>query len=97
MDIYHALAVIIGIALAAGIVHVLRSRRRADALLAAQLAGTCSVGVILLIGPGATDPSSAFDLALIAALLASLTAVAFAALGWPHSGDTAAGADDERQ
>lgn len=79
---FDALAAAIGIALATGILHVLRSRQRADALLAAQLAGSCSVGIILLLGHDSGSISVSLDLALVAALLAALTAIAFAALGW---------------
>ncbi len=79
---YEILASVVGLTLVTGLAHVLRSRRRADALLAAQLAGTCAVGIILLLGKGTGTTPVSLDLALVAALLAALTAIAFAALGW---------------
>lgn len=82
---FDVLAGVVGLTLVTGLAHVLRSRRRADALLAAQLAGTCAVGIILLVGTGTGTTSVSLDLALVAALLAALTAIAFAALGWHDS------------
>lgn len=94
--LYGGLAAVVALTLAAGLWHVLRSRSRADVLLAAQLAGTCSVGIILLSAPGTTGEGAALDLAFVAALLAALTAIAFAALGWREhdsDGDSNGGGD----
>jgi multicomponent Na+:H+ antiporter subunit F len=60
----------------AGVVRILRGPTRADRMMAAQLFGTTGVAVILLISR-VHDSRALVDVALVLALLAVVTAVAF--------------------
>lgn len=59
-----------------GLVRVMLGPTPADRMLAAQLTGTTGVGVLLLLGRALSKPEL-FDVALVFALLAAITAVAF--------------------
>ena len=59
-----------------GLVRVVRGPDAADRMLSAQLFGTTGVA-ILLIQAVATDASGLLDVALVLAVLAPITAVAF--------------------
>lgn len=67
--------------LAAGLVRVLRGPTRADRMLAAQLFGTTSVAILLLLALALNSPALQ-DVALVFALLAAVTTVAFVRRAW---------------
>lgn len=76
-----ALALFLLLNLGAGMWRVLRGPTAADRMLAAQLFGTTAVAILLLL---AEAPGSAAlrDVALVFALLAAVTAVAFVRRAW---------------
>lgn len=76
------MAVFLLLNLSAGMWRVLRGPTAADRMLAAQLFGTTAVAVLLLLAQ-AGGHSSVRDVALVFALLAAVTAVAFARRAWP--------------
>ena len=75
------LALFLVLNLGAGMWRVLRGPTAADRMLAAQLFGTTAVAILLLL---AEAPGSAAlrDVALVFALLAAVTAVAFVRRAW---------------
>ena len=91
MQTFHlTLAFFLLLNLVAGIWRVLLGPTPADRMLAAQLFGTIAVAILLLLSK-ATNHSSLLDVALIFALLAAITAVAFVRRAWPkeiHDYDT---------
>jgi len=78
-----ALALFLLLNLGAGIWRVLRGPTAADRMLAAQLFGTTAVAVLLLLAQ-ATGGAALRDVALVFALLAAVTAVAFVRRAWPE-------------
>jgi multicomponent Na+:H+ antiporter subunit F len=78
---YLALALFLLLNLIAGMWRVLRGPTVADRMLAAQLFGTTSVAVLLLLAQAVNDPALR-DVALVFALLAAVTAVAFVRRAW---------------
>ena len=62
---------------------VLRGPTPADRMLAAQLFGTTAVAMLLLLAQ-AYDNAALRDVALVFALLAAVTAVAFVRRAWPN-------------
>jgi multicomponent Na+:H+ antiporter subunit F len=80
---YLALALFLLLNLGAGMWRVLRGPTAADRMLAAQLFGTTAVAVLLLLGQ-VMDSSALRDVALVFALLAAVTAVAFVRRAWPE-------------
>lgn len=68
--------------LAAGLWRIARGPTAADRMLAAQLLGTTAVGILLLLAQANAMPA-ARDVALVLALLAAVTAVAFVRRAWP--------------
>ena len=84
MQIFHlALALFLLLNLGAGMWRVLRGPTDADRMLAAQLFGTTSVAVLLLLAQAYGNPALR-DVALVFALLAAVTAVAFVRRAWPE-------------
>ena len=79
--LYFLLALFLLLNLVAGMWRVLRGPTVADRMLAAQLFGTTSVAVLLLLAQ-ASDNGSLRDVALVFALLAAVTAVAFVRRAW---------------
>lgn len=77
-----ALAVFLLLNLSAGMWRVLRGPTAADRMLAAQLFGTTAVAVLLLLSFADNEPALR-DVALVFALLAAVTAVAFVRRAWP--------------
>lgn len=67
--------------LAAGLWRVARGPTITDRMLAAQLLGTTVVGILLLLAQAEAMPA-ARDVALVLALLAAITAVAFVRRAW---------------
>ncbi|WP_035384953.1 monovalent cation/H+ antiporter complex subunit F [Ferrimonas futtsuensis] len=76
------LALFLLLNLVAGMWRVLRGPTAADRMLSAQLFGTTSVATLLLLAQ-ATGQSALRDVALVFALLAAVTAVAFVRRAWP--------------
>jgi len=79
---YLALALFLLLNLGAGMWRVLRGPTAADRMLAAQLFGTTAVAMLLLLAQ-AYGNSALRDVALVFALLAAVTAVAFVRRVWP--------------
>ena len=69
--------------LGAGMWRVLRGPTAADRMLAVQLFGTTAVALLLLLAQ-ATGGAALRDVALVIALLAAVTAVAFVRRAWPE-------------
>ena len=78
-----ALAVFLLLNLAAGMWRVLRGPGAADRMLAAQLFGTTAVAMLLLLAQ-AYNARALADVALLFAVLAAVTAVAFVRRAWPQ-------------
>ncbi len=81
--LYFALALFLLLNLVAGMSRVLRGPSVADRMLAAQLFGTTAVAMLLLLAQ-ATGNAALRDVALVFALLAAVTAVAFVRRAWPE-------------
>lgn len=81
--LYFALALFLLLNLCAGIWRVLRGPTTADRMLAAQLFGTTIVAILLLLAQASGNPAL-HDVALVFALLAAVTAVAFVQRVWPE-------------
>jgi len=84
--LYHALALFLLLNLGAGMWRVLRGPTAADRMLAAQLFGTTAVAVLLLLAQASS--AALRDVALVFALLAAVTAVAFVRRAWSDQSDT---------
>lgn len=89
-DLYAALALFLLLNLCAGMWRVLRGPTAADRMLAAQLFGTTAVAILLLFAEAAGS-AALRDVALVFALLAAVTAVAFVRRAWlvPEDGNDA--------
>lgn len=72
--------------LVAGLWRVLRGPTPADRMLAAQLFGTTAVASLLLLAQ-ATGTAALRDVALVFALLAAVTVVAFVRRAWKGGGN----------
>jgi multicomponent Na+:H+ antiporter subunit F len=75
--------------LAIGLIIVFRMKDRADRIMATQFLATVSVGWLLLVGQ-VSGKTYLFDVALLFALLATLTTVAFV----HYKSDETEGGDD---
>jgi len=83
MQLLHfSLALFLLLNLGAGMWRVLRGPTQADRMLAAQLFGTTAVAILLLLAKVMEQPAIR-DVALVFALLAAVTAVAFVRRAWP--------------
>ncbi len=80
---YFALALFLLLNLIVGMWRVLRGPTAADRMLTAQLFGTTSVALLLLLSQAMEQPALR-DVALVFALLAAVTAVAFVRRAWPQ-------------
>jgi len=89
--LYLALALFLLLNLGAGMWRVLRGPTAADRMLAAQLFGTTAVTILLLLAEVAGS-AALRDVALVFALLAAVTAVAFVRRAWTEP----EGSDDAR-
>src|SRR5688572_14694065 len=85
------LAVFLLLNLVAALLRVVRGPTPADRLLAALLFASTGVAVLLLLAQ-AGDAPALVDIALVFALLAAITGVAFAQRAWRQQG----GREDER-
>ena len=83
--LYFALALFLLLNLVAGMWRVLHGPSAADRMLAAQLFGTTSVAVLSVLAQ-AMDKAALRDVALVFALLAAVTAVAFVRRSWSSRG-----------
>jgi len=81
--LYLALAFFLLLNLCAGMWRILRGPSIADRMLAGQLFGTTAVAIILLLAQATENPVIR-DVALVFALLAAVTAVAFVQRAWPN-------------
>lgn len=72
--------------LGAGVWRALCGPTAADRMLVAQLFGTTAVAVLVLLAESANN-AALRDVALVFALLATITAVAFVRRAWPESGN----------
>ncbi len=88
--LYLALALFLLLTLVAGMWRVFRGPTAADRMLAAQLFGTTAVANLLLLAQ-ASCTSHLRDVALVFALLAAVTAVAFVRRAWVAWEDDDAG------
>ncbi len=80
-DWYLGLAVFLLLNLVAGLFRILRGPTPADCMLAAQLFGTTGVAILLLLAQAMSRPTLR-DVALVFALLAAVSTVAFIRRVW---------------
>jgi multicomponent Na+:H+ antiporter subunit F len=80
-DFYNGYALFLLLTVAIALIRVLRGPTSADRMLTAQLFGTSGVGILLLLGRGMEMPAL-WDVALVFALLAAVSAVAFVQRVW---------------
>jgi multicomponent Na+:H+ antiporter subunit F len=92
--VFVAFAGILLATIVVGLIRVERGPSPADRMLAAQLFGTAGVAMILLLSVGLDMPALR-DVALVFALLAAMTAVAFVKRAW-HRGAADAGPEHRR-
>jgi multicomponent Na+:H+ antiporter subunit F len=91
-----AAALVLLLSILLGLLRVLRGPTAADRMLAAQLFGTTGVAVLLLLGRAFEAPAF-WDVALVFAVLAAITGIAFARRGAaPGAGPGEEGADADR-
>jgi multicomponent Na+:H+ antiporter subunit F len=76
IELFLAMALVLLTTMAAGLMRVIIGPTPADRMMAAQLLGTSSIGMLLLLAP-ALDVPALVDVALIFALLAAVSVVAF--------------------
>ncbi len=74
--IFLALALVLLVTMAAGLIRVMIGPTAADRMMAAQLLGTSGIGVLALLAPALGVPAL-FDVGLIFALLAAVSVAAF--------------------
>ncbi len=79
--LYLALALFLLVNLGAGMWRIFRGPTAADRMLSAQLFGTTAVAVLLLLAQ-TKENTALLDVALVFALLAAVTAVAFVRRAW---------------
>lgn len=75
-EFYIGLAFVLLVTIVLGLARILSGPSRVDRMLAAQLFGTTGVAVLLLLAQGLDQPALR-DVALVFALLATVTVVAF--------------------
>jgi multicomponent Na+:H+ antiporter subunit F len=84
--VYLLLTCFLLVTLTVGMWRVLRGPTAADRMLAAQLFGTTAVAILLIFAQ-MTNNSSLRDVALLLALLAAVTVVAFIRKAWQSTID----------
>jgi len=82
-SIYAFVAIVLLATLCGGMYQVLRGPTPGDRMLAGQLFGTIAVAILILIAE-ATGDTALVDVALVFALLAAVTVVAFVRRAWPE-------------
>ncbi len=85
-DLYLIAALVLFITLGGGVYQLLRGPTAADRMLAIQLFGTVAVAILILLGEAMNDPALV-DVALVFALLAAVTLVAFVRCVWSGDAD----------
>jgi multicomponent Na+:H+ antiporter subunit F len=80
-EFYLVVAIVLLISLIAGVYQVSRGPSPGDRMLVIQLLGTGAVAVLILVGQ-ATGNAAHVDAALVLALLAAVTMVAFVRCAW---------------
>lgn len=85
-NLYLLLALFLLLNLGAGMWRVGRGPTSADRMLAAQLFGTTAVAILLLLAE-VSGGAALRDVALVFALLAAVTAIAFVRRGWSDRED----------
>lgn len=83
---YSGLALFLVLNLVAGLFRILRGPTPADSMLAAQLFGTTGVAILLLFAQAMNRPALQ-DVALVFALLAAVSTVAFIRRVWGSATD----------
>jgi multicomponent Na+:H+ antiporter subunit F len=83
-EFYLLMATVILLTVIAGLLRVFLGPTRADRMLAAQLCGTASVAIFLLLAY-ALNKSFLYDVALVFAILAAVSTIAFVRLTWQKS------------
>lgn len=78
---YVSLALLLLLTIVAGLLRIMWGPTGADRMMAAQLFGTCGVAILLLLAKGFDFPVIE-DVALVFALLAALSTVAFVRRAW---------------
>ena len=78
---YLVIAIVLLVSLGGGIYQVLRGPTPGDRFLVIQLFGTAAVAVLILMSAAMQNPAL-LDSALVLALLAAITMVAFARRTW---------------
>jgi multicomponent Na+:H+ antiporter subunit F len=81
--VYSIVAVVLLATLCGGMYQVIRGPTPGDRMLAGQLFGTVAVAVLILLA-AATGDTVLVDVALVFALLAAVTVVAFVRRAWPE-------------
>lgn len=84
--LYLTVAVVLLVTLGGGLYQVVRGPTPGDRFLVIQLFGTAAVAILILIAE-AVDESALVDIALVFALLASITMVAFVRRTWTAEGN----------
>jgi multicomponent Na+:H+ antiporter subunit F len=80
-SLYLLVATALLISLSGGMYRVMRGPTPGDRMLVIQLFGTAAVAVLILIGEAIND-STLVDVALVLALLAAVTMIAFVRCAW---------------
>jgi multicomponent Na+:H+ antiporter subunit F len=75
-EFYLAMSLLLLLTMAGGLIRVIIGPTPADRMMAAQLLGTSSIGVLLLLAPAIGVPALV-DVGLIFALLAAVSVAAF--------------------
>ena len=84
--LYLIAAIALLISISGGLYQISRGPTPGDRILVIQLLGTGAVAVLILIGESMDDPAFV-DVALILALLAAITMVAFVQRAWTVDDD----------
>lgn len=82
-SIYALVSIALLATLCGGMYQVVRGPTPGDRMLAGQLFGTIAVAILILIAE-ATGNTALVDVALVFALLAAVTVVAFVRRAWPE-------------
>lgn len=75
-ELFLSLSLLLLVTMTAGLIRVVIGPTPADRMMAAQLLGTSGIGALLLLAPALNVPALV-DVALIFALLAAVSVVAF--------------------
>lgn len=86
IDTYLVVASFLLFNVMAGMIRVLRGPTRGDRMLAAQLFGTTGVATLIVLSKPMEMPAL-LDVALMFALLAAVTVVAFVVRSWASAND----------